>query len=268
MTNLHGHTWGNADAYEAHMGRWSRPMAETALRWLAPKPDLAWLDVGCGTGALTAAILEQAAPRSVTGVDPSADFLEDARAAITDPGVNFTVASAAELPFPDAAFDIAIAGLVLHFVPDPLAAVTEMTRVVREGGTIAAYVWDFAGEQQFTNMFWDAAVAVDAAAANLDPRAKFAICAPAPLRQCFAAAGLHDVIVDSVDMPVTFRDVDDFWLPNLLPGSSPSQRYANALDKGSLAAIRARLAATLPVAADGSIPLLGRVWAARGTKAS
>lgn len=268
MANLHGHTWGNADAYEAYMGRWSRPMAEAVLRWLAPEPGRDWLDVGCGTGALTGAILDKAAPRKVTGIDPSAAFLEDGLAEIADPRVHFTVATAAELPFPAGSFDIAIAGLVLHFVPDPLAAVTEMARVVREAGIVAAYVWDFSGERQFTNMFWDAAVAVDAAAADQDPRTQFAICAPDPLAQCFTSAGLQDVIVDSVVMPVTFCDLDDFWLPHLLQGSSPAQRYANSLDAVSLAALRERLAATLPIAEDGSIPLLGRVWVARGTKAS
>lgn len=265
---MSNHTWGNANAYEAYMGRWSRPMAEAALRWLQPATGLTWLDVGCGTGALTGAILDRAAPQAITGIDPSVDFLQTARTQVTDPRARFTVATAAELPFPGGSFDIAIAGLVLHFVPDPLAAVADMVRVVRRAGTVAAYVWDFAGERQFTHTFWGAAIALDAAAANLDPRSQFTICAPDPLAELFTAAGLHDVIVQSVVMPVTFRDFDDYWLPHLLQGSSPAQRYAKSLDAAALAALRERLEATLPIAADGSIPLLGRVWAVRGTKAA
>jgi ubiquinone/menaquinone biosynthesis C-methylase UbiE len=241
-------------------------MAEAALRWLQPATGQSWLDVGCGTGALTQAILDTAAPHAVLGVDPSAGFLATAAAQIEDPRVRFEVGTAADLPAPNNSRDIVIAGLVLHFVPDPLQAVAEMARVARTGGAVAAYVWDFAGERQFTHTFWHAAIALDAAAAHLDPRTQFTICAPEPLTQLFAAAGLHDVTVESVVMPVVFRDFDDYWQPHLLAGSSPAQRYATSLDAPALAALRDRLQATLPRAADGSIPLLGRVWAVRGTK--
>jgi SAM-dependent methyltransferase len=241
-------------------------MAEAILRWLQLTAGLTWLDVGCGTGALTAAILQQAAPRAIAGMDPSAAFLENAQAHITDSRAHFAVATAAELPFPDGSFDVAIAGLVLHFVPDPLTAVTEMARVVRDSGTVAGYVWDFAGERQFTHTFWSAAIALDADAANLDPRVQFTICAPDSLTDLFTSAGLQDVVVESVVMPVTFTDFDDYWQPHLLAGSSPAQRYANSLDEADLATLRMRLLATLPIAADGSIPLLGRVWAVRGRK--
>jgi ubiquinone/menaquinone biosynthesis C-methylase UbiE len=113
------HLWGNADAYEAYIGRWSRPVAETALAWLGLPPGLTWLDVGCGTGALTEAILEAADPREVLGVDPSADLLATAAGQIADPRVRFAVGDARALPVPDDAYDAVVAGLVLHFVPDP-----------------------------------------------------------------------------------------------------------------------------------------------------
>ncbi len=266
MANLHRHTWGNADAYEAYMGRWSRPMADEVLRWLAPMPGLDWLDVGCGTGALTGAILDSASPRSVTGIDPSAGFLETARARIPDPRAQFTVATAADLPFPTASFDVAIAGLVLHLIQDPGAAVQEMTRVVRPGGIVAAYVWDLAGERQFTHAFWNAATPLDPAAASFDPATQTSLCAPEPLAALFSGAGLHEVLVESVTMPVVFRDFDDFWLPHLLKGSPPAQRYAATLDDAALMGLRERLVATLPVDTDGSIPLLGHVWTASGRK--
>ena len=266
MANLHHHTWGNADAYEAYMGRWSLPMANGVLQWLHPQPNLDWLDVGCGTGALTGAILDQAAPRSVTGVDPSADFLETAQAQAEDLRAHFAVATAANLPFPTATFDIAIAGLVLHLIQDPSSSVQEITRVVRAGGIVSTYVWDFTGEQQFTHAFWNVATALDPAAATFDPAAQTTICAREPMAALFAAAGLHRVVVASVAMPVIFRDFDDFWLPHLLKGSPPVQRYTATLGEPALATLRAQLLASLPLAADGTLQLLGRVWAAHGTK--
>ncbi|MDQ2651955.1 MAG: class I SAM-dependent methyltransferase [Chloroflexota bacterium] len=267
MSNLHGHTWGNADAYAAYMGRWSRPMAEGVLRWLRPEPGLDWLDVGCGTGALTSAILDLAAPGAVTGVDPSANFLDTAGTRLTDPRVQFTVATAADLPYPTASFDIVIAGLVLHLIQDPLTAVQEMTRVARAGGVVAAYVWDFTGERQFTHAFWNAAKELDPSAASFDPATQTTLCAHKPLAELLTAADLHQVLVESIAIPVVFRNFDDFWLPHLLQGSPPAQRYTATLDEPALTSLRERLRTTLPVAADGSLPLLGHVWAARGTKA-
>ena len=266
MANLHHHTWGNADAYEAYMGRWSLPMANGVLQWLLPQPNLDWLDVGCGTGALTSAILDQAAPRSITGIDPSADFLTSARSQIADFRAHFAVATAADLLFPTASFDIAIAGLVLHLIQDPSSAVQEMSRVVRPAGTVAAYVWDFTGEQQFTHAFWNVATELDPAAAAFDPAVHTNLCAREPLAELFRAAGLHQVAVESLAMPVVFRDFNDFWLPHLLKGSPPVQRYTATLNEPALARLRERLLVTLPLAADGTLPLLGRVWAARGTK--
>src|SRR5215211_3504423 len=132
------HVWGNTATYEAYMGRWSRPVAEAALAWLGLAPGLAWLDVGCGTGALTQAILDAADPREILGVDPSAEFLATAAGLIADPRVRFAVGDARALPAPDNAYNVVVAGLVLHFVPDPQAAVVEMTRAAATGGTVAA----------------------------------------------------------------------------------------------------------------------------------
>ncbi len=127
------HVWENTATYEAYMGRWSRPVAEAALAWLGLPPGLTWLDVGCGTGALTEVILEAADPREILGADPSGDFIATAAAQIADPRVRFAIGDARALPVPDDAYDVVVAGLVLHFVPDPQAAVVEMTRAARDG---------------------------------------------------------------------------------------------------------------------------------------
>jgi SAM-dependent methyltransferase len=262
------HAWGNADAYEAYMGRWSRPAAEAFLAWLAPSPGQRWLDVGCGTGALTQAILVAADPDEVLGVDPSTDFVGSARERIADPRVRFDVGDARVLPVPSDAYDVVVAGLVLNHVPEPEAAVGEMVRVARPGGTVGAYVWDYAGEMQMIRAFWRAAIALDPAAAAWDQGRQFPICQPEPLADLFRNAGLGTVEVKAVDGPTTFRDFDDYWQPHLLDGSGVAQRYVATLGEVQRAALRDRLLSTLPIAPDGSIPLIARAWAVRGTKAS
>ena len=226
------HVWGNTATYEAYMGRWSRPVAEAVLAWLGLTPGLSWLDVGCGTGALTRAILDAADPREVLGVDPSAEFVATAAAQVADPRVRFATGDARALPVPNDAYDVVVAGLVLHFVPDPQPAVREMVRAARPGGTAAAYVWDFAGERQFTRYFWRAATDLDPAAAAHDPSRLCPACRPEPLAALFAGAGLRDVTVEAVVEPTVFRDFDDYWRPHLLGGSSPAQRYAASLGDG------------------------------------
>jgi SAM-dependent methyltransferase len=262
--------WGNIEAYEAYIGRWSRPLARAFVTWLAPPPRLSWLDVGCGTGALTQAILDAADPGEILGVDPSTDFIGAATAQVVDPQVRctFEIGDARALPVASDAYDVVVAGLVLNFVPEPETAATEMVRAARPGGTVAAYVWDFAGEMQFVRSFWEAAVALDPAAAAWDQARQFPICHPEPLAALFRGAGLADVVVEAIEIPTTFRDFDDYWQPHLLAGAGVAPRYVASLEETERPALRERLRATLPVAADGSIPLIARAWAVRGTKES
>src|SRR3954447_6521010 len=223
MTDATGaNIWENTDAYEAYMGRWSRPVAGIVLTWLGQLPGLAWLDVGCGTGALTQAILDVDNPREILGVDPSADFLATAAREIVDPRVRFEVGDARSLPVPSDAFDVVIAGLVLHHVPNPEQAAMEMARAARPGAAVTAYVWDFGGERHFMGYLWQAAIALDPAAAALDPKKRMPICHREPLAELFTGAGLRDVVVDPIAVPIVFRDFDDYWQPQLLSGSSPA----------------------------------------------
>jgi SAM-dependent methyltransferase len=265
MDATRAHIWDNTEAYEAYMGRWSRPVGEAVLTWLGLPSGLRWLDVGCGTGALSQAILDTAGPTAVFGIDPSADFIATAANQIPDPRIRFAVGDARALPVPSASYDVVVAGLVLHFVPDPQLAVVEMARAATPGGTVAAYVWDPADERQFTRYLWRAATALDPAAAAQDPSLHAPLCHPEPLATLFAGAGLRAVTVDAVEVPIVFRDFDDYWQPHLLGGSSPGQRYVASQGDGQRTALRDRLQTILPRSGDGSIPLLGRVWAVRGT---
>jgi len=255
--------WASGDAYEPYVGRWSRLVGREFVAWLGLPAGLRWLDVGCGTGALSQIILERAAPREVVGVDASEGYVAHARAHLSDPRGHFRAGDAQALPLPDAAFDAVVCGLVLNFVPDKPRALREMRRVVRGGGTVAAYVWDYAGEMQLMRHFWDAAVALDPAALELDEGRRFPICKPNPLAELFRQCGLDGVETRAVDVPTVFRDFDDYWTP-FLGGQAPAPGYCMSLSEERRAALRERIRAALPRAADGSIFLIARAWAVKG----
>lgn len=265
MTSRPADPWASGASYDHYVGRWSRRVAREFLAWLAVPHGRRWLDVGCGTGALSENILEHAAPAGVDGIDPSEGFLRDAQERIADERVRFQVGGAQELPFDEATFDAAVAGLVLNFVPDPGRAVSEMARVTRPRGTVAAYVWDYAGEMQLMRHFWNAAVELDPSARDLDEGQRFPIAKPGPLESLLLGAGLGDVEVRAIDIPTVFRDFDDYWTP-FLGGQGPAGAYAVALDEERQAALRERIRAGLPIAPDGSISLMARAWAVRGRK--
>ena len=256
-------TWGKGASYERYMGRWSRPVARAFLEWLAPAPRREWLDVGCGTGALVETILEAVEPAGVTGVDPAEGFVEHARRAVTDERARFQVGDAQDLPFEDRRFDVAVSGLVLNFVPDPVQGAREMARVTRPGGRVAAYVWDYAGRMEFLRRFWDAAVALREEAAAHDEGRRFPLCHPDALAAALRSGGLVEVETHALEAPTVFSDFDDFWTP-FLSGQAPAPGYVATLAPADVEALRERLRSSLPTSSDGSIHLVARAWAARG----
>jgi len=258
-------TWGEGDPYEAYVGRWSRAVARELLRSLRVPAGSEWLDVGCGAGALAQTIVERAAPAAVLGVDRSEGFVASARRRVGDPRARFEVGDAQALPVASGAFDAVVSGLVVNFVPEPPSMLAEMARAARAGGTVALYVWDYAGGMELIRRFWDAATANDPAAAALDEGVRFPICAPAPLAKLLADAGLADVATFAIDVPTVFRDFDDYWSP-FLGGQGPAPGYAASLPEERRGALRERIRARLPVGPDGSIRLTARAWAARGTR--
>ncbi|MEV4051578.1 class I SAM-dependent methyltransferase [Amycolatopsis sp. NPDC049688] len=256
--------WQSGDAYEAFMGRWSRRLAETFVRRLDAPPSRRWLDVGCGTGALTAAVLAAADPVEVAGVDPSEGFLASARERVPDPRVSFTVADARELPFPDDRFDVVVSGLVLNFVPDPPAAAAEIKRVTAPGGQAVAYLWDLAQGMELLRRFWDAAAEVDPAAAELHEGRRYPLCRPEPFGRLWTNAGLTEVTIDEITIPTVFTNFDDYWQP-FLGRQGPGPAYLATLPEGQRDRIRELLRSRLPTNPDGTIPLTARAWVARGT---
>jgi trans-aconitate methyltransferase len=252
--------WASGEAYERYVGRWSRPVAETFLDWLDVGPGRRWLDVGCGTGALSATILARCDPDEVIGVDPSEAHVAFAAEHVTDARARFAVADADHLPASPA--DVVVSGLVLNFLPDAGAAVAAM-RERAPAGTVAAYVWDYAGRMDLMRRFWDAAGALDAAATEMDEGRRSPLCRADALEAVWRDAGFDDVATRAIDIPTVFTDFDDYWTP-FLGGQGPAPAYAMSLDEGRRQELREHIRAALPVAHDGSIALMARVWAVRG----
>ena len=266
MTSVPSHVWAKGAAYEPYVGRWSRPVAREFVQWLDAPPSSVWVDAGCGTGALTETILAIAAPTSVEASDRSPAFIEYARAQVRDPRASFVVADATALPHADSSVDIVVSGLMLNFLPKPGAALAEMRRVTRPAGVVAAYVWDYAGEMQLMRRFWDAAVALNEGARDLDEAVLFPMCNSSALEALFRGAGLRDVQTRAIDVPTPFRDFEDFWTP-FLGGGAPAPNYATSISLERRLLLRDRLRKTLPIAADGSIDLIARAWAVSGRRA-
>jgi SAM-dependent methyltransferase len=233
------------------------------IAWLEPAPNARWIDIGCGTGALTEAILAGARPARVSGVDPAPDFVAFARARSADPRVSFSVADADHLPTDDGPYDYTVSGLVLNFLPHMDAAVQEMRRATRAGGCVAAYVWDYAEGMEMMRQFWDAAAELDSRAASLDEGVRFPICRPGPLRLLWERAGLLDVAVRPLEVETVFRDLDDYWSP-FLGGQGPAPTYVMSLGASGREELKKLLRRRLPTGDDGRIRLRARAWAVRG----
>ena len=258
--------WAAGSSYEPYVGRWSRLVAREFLDWLVVDPGKDWIDVGCGTGALTQTIIATASPRSVVGIDQSAAFVGYAEEKTDDARASFRVGDAQALPLEDSGADVAVSGLVLNFVPDAAGALSEMQRVVRPDGLVGVYVWDYADKMELMRYFWDAATDLDPAARELEEGLRFPMCAPGALGELLLNAALNDVEVRAIDVPTRFRDFDDYWTP-FLGGQGPAPAYTLSLGKDQRTLLRERLREVLPISADGSIDLTARAWAAKGRRA-
>lgn len=256
-------SWADGAAYERYIGRWSRLVASAFVGWLEMEPGAAWLDVGCGTGALVEAILRDVDPRSVHGIDRSAGFVGRARDLVVDPRASFDVGDATALAIDDDTVDAAVSGLVLNFVDDPATMAAEMLRATRPGGVVAAYVWDYAGRMDLIRIFWDAARTVDPASAAADQGERFPICAPDRLEALMVGIGATEVASRSIDVTTRFTDFEDYWQP-FLGGQGPAPTYVAGLSDQTREALRAEVRRRLPVALDGSIDLIARAWAVKG----
>ncbi|HET6158653.1 MAG TPA: class I SAM-dependent methyltransferase [Dongiaceae bacterium] len=254
--------WSSGESYECYMGRWSRRVAERYLDWLGAPADAAWLDLGCGTGALTQSILARCKPRSIVAVDQSAGFVAHARAATSDEYVRmrFEVADAQKLPLLDASVDVAASALVINFVPDRVQALREMKRVVKPGGLVSFYVWDYpGGGMGFINAFWKAAIALDAKAADLGEGHRFPFCTAQGLTALCAEAGWPAATVAPIEIETRFASFEDYWQPFTL-GAGPAPGYCVSLSEEKRAALKEQLRRQV---GDGPLSFVARAWAVK-----
>lgn len=245
-----------ADAYGRFMGRYSEPLAAMFLAWAGLTQGRRALDVGCGTGALTAELVRRLGAEAVSAVDPSDSFVAATRARL--PGLDVRRAAAERLPFSDDVFDFALAQLVVHFMADPVAGLREMARVTRRGGVIAACVWDHGGGGGPLAVFWKAVV-------DLDPDARdesaLAGAREGHLAELFAAAGLADIESTVLTVRASFASFDEWWEPFTL-GVGPAGDYVRELDAKRREELRGRCASLLPT--EGPIDIAASAWTTLG----
>jgi SAM-dependent methyltransferase len=256
--------WSTAQSYERYMGRWSARIAARFVEWLDPPQDADWLEIGCGTGALTKTILAACAPRSLTAIDPSEDFIAHARSVIDDTRVRFAVTDAQNPPVDEASIDIVASALVVNFLPDRPSALARMRSVLKPNGLLAFYVWDYpGGGVGFIDRFWKAAAEVDERAGALDERRRFPFCTRDGLMAICREANFRSPVVAPIEIETVFPDFASFWEPFTL-GAGPAPGYCMNLPEDHRAILKARLADML--GADGPIRLVARAWAAKARR--
>lgn len=263
MSKVHDR-WAAGSAYEDFMGRWSRQLAPPFVSWLRIASGLHWLDVGCGTGALADAICRHAAPASVLACDPAEPFIQYARERSQDVRASFVVAGVGSLPRLPSGYGSVTSLLALNFVPDAGAAVREMRSLTAAQGTVSACVWDYRGGMEFLRYFWDTVVAADSTARALDEGERFSLCCPDALVDVFRAGGLSDVRCEAIEIPTVFTSFADYWQP-LLGGTGPAPSYVASLDADRRTTLARMLERGLPRGTGGTIALIARAWAVRGT---
>ena len=243
-----------ADAYDRFMGRYSLQLSPQLADFAGVRASQRVIDVGCGPGALTAELVARLGSAAVAAVDPSTPFVAAARA--RNPGVNVQQASAEQLPFPDGAFDAALAQLVVHFMTDPVAGLAEMARVTRPEGVVAACVWDHGGGRGPLSVFWRAARGLDP---SVDDESHLAGAREGHLAELFEAAGLHAIEDTVLTARHEHSSFEDWWEP-YTGGVGPAGLYVRSLDEERRAELRERCRSLLP---PPPFVLTALAWAAR-----
>ncbi len=254
--------WERGNNYEQYIGRWSRKIAPLFLAWMNCPAQLSWLDVGCGTGAVSTAILNHCSPALVIGLEPSPGFLKVARDNLRGRAI-LTGGSGTAIPCAASCVDAAVSGLVLNFINEPGLAIEEMIRVTRKDGQIGIYVWDYAGKMEMLRLFWEVVQEQDPAARQLDEGTRFPLCQPEALMGVFTAAGLKRIEVSALDIRTDFASFDEYWQP-FLGGQGPAPTYVMALDVSARARLKERLRMRVLSGADGRLSMVARAWAIRG----
>jgi SAM-dependent methyltransferase len=244
-----------ADAYDRFMGRYSQLLSAQLADLASIRHGQRVLDVGCGTGALTDELVERLGPGAVAAVDPSEPFVAATRS--RHPGVEVRQAAAERLPFPDRVFDAALAQLVVHFMPDPVAGLVEMARVTRLGGVVAASVWDHAGGRGPLRLFWGPARSLDP---DVDDESRLPGTREGELAALFESAGLRDIEARALSVSLEHPTFEAWWKP-FTRGVGPAGAYLASLDADRREALREACRRQVP---GEPFVVTGVAWAARG----
>jgi ubiquinone/menaquinone biosynthesis C-methylase UbiE len=255
--------WDSSESYEYFMGRWSSLASRLFLAWLSPSHGLKWLDVGCGSGALSEMIINNYNPASLTAIDQSEEYVKAAQKRLGNHAM-CKVGDALDLPLGKSSVNLTVSGLVLNFLPDKEKALSEMMGVTIEGGIVAAYIWDYGGKMEFLKKFWDTASELDPNSAHLHEGIRFRDSTGRALRELFKRAGLKNIKTAPIEISTHFQNFDDYWKP-FFGGQGPAPSYVLSLNEPDRKNLRDILYKKLPIQADGSIIMTARAWAARGT---
>jgi SAM-dependent methyltransferase len=249
-------------AYERFMAPWSRAAGAVFLDWLGIPEGRNWLDLGCGTGAFTELLLERTLPGSVVAIDPAPAQIDHARNKPFAGRVDFRVANAEDLPFNENSFDVVVSALVLNFIPEQKRALSEMRRVLRPGGCVAAYVWDLTGELAVTRHITGALRAIKA---DVPPIPGIKSTRAEALKDMFEAAGFADVTLRPIEVERSFVDFDDYWL-SFLENPTPASEFIRKMPEAEYEDLRGEVHASLPAASDGSVTFAARANAVKAIK--
>jgi SAM-dependent methyltransferase len=246
-----------AEKYDRFMGRYLPTLSVALADAAGVGPGMRVVDVGSGPGGLTTELSRRTGAGNVAAIDPAAQFVEACRQ--RNPGADVRVGVAEELPWADGEFDAALSSLVIAFMRDADRGIAEMARVTREGGTVAACMWDIAGGgMTMLNTYWAAAKGIDAAAQG---EARRAGTAEGDLPERFERAGLRDVVAGTLTARAGYTGFEDFWTP-FTYAVGPAGQHLATLDEDGRARVREACRVTLP---DGPFSLVARAWYARGT---
>jgi SAM-dependent methyltransferase len=252
------------DAYERFMGRWSRELAPLLVTFAGVRDGHTVLDVGSGTGALTAAVAAVAPSSRIIGIDPAASYVAFAQARHPANLVGFEVGDAQQLRFPNGSFDGTLSLLVLNFIPDRAKALDEMIRVTKPGGRVVAAVWDYGQGMEMLRVFWDEATALTPAMAARDER-HMPLSRKGELAALWREHGLQDVVEETLTIQTRFVSFDDYWSP-FLEKQGPAGEYVASLLASERDQLRLRLRRRLlGDRPDRPIVLAARAWAVRGS---
>ena len=262
---MNSNNWSSKLLYDNFMGKWSRLIAQKFLLWLRETNNVntkSWLDVGCGTGALTYEIANNFSPSHILGLDPSPEYLPNNT---MQDIIEFMVGNSSQIPVNGEIYDYVVSGLALNFMDDKAASIGEMKRVLKHTGCLALYVWDYSGQMEFLRIFWDAAGEIKPEAKKLDEGVQFPVCKKPALIKLFTESQLKEIKLTELIIDTKFKDIEDYWKP-FLGGQGPAGSFLISLNESDRKLIKYKIMKHLGISKDEPINLKARAYAIQGKK--